>query len=249
MKYSRLRRLAHLFFPPNYTCDICGIEIFEGNLCKDCLKTVTFNNDATCPVCGRKTVLPQICLECKSRLPLFKKAVSPLVYGGGASMLIAKYKRGDNGYLKEFFADLIFDKLKDFPEFDCIVCVPMTKKAERARGYNQSALLAKAVSRRTEKPFIKDCIIKIKDTSEQKNLSRREREKNLASCFKLNKRKEIKGKSLLLIDDVLTTGATADAICKLLLSAGAKNVFLATVCSVQLESNAVKTVSVPLFNK
>ncbi len=224
--------LSEVIFPSSFTCDVCGIESFESNICPTCMKTITLNNLNVCPVCGRKTVVEEICLECKAKAPLFKKAVSPLVYEGGAAVLIAKFKN-DCAYLKDYFADLIFEKLKNFPETDCIVCVPMTQKSERKRGYNQSELLAICLSERMNKPFISDALTKIKDTSEQKSLSRKEREKNLQGCFKVENRDALKGKNILLTDDVLTTGATADAICKKLLSAGAANVYLATVASVQ----------------
>lgn len=219
-------------FPNNFTCDICGGETFGNNICEDCLKTITFNNKNTCPVCGRKTERDEICLECKASAPRFKKAVSPLVYDGGTVKLIVKFKNG-NGYLKEYFAGLIEEKVEDLPVCDYIIYVPMTKKSMRKRGYNQSELLAKSISKRLKTPVLKDAVVKVKETSEQKSLSHRERVKNLAGCFKVEKRTEIKGKNILLIDDVMTTGATADEICKRLLNAGAKQIFLATAASVQ----------------
>lgn len=230
--------LSDALFPAGFTCDICGIETFGNNICPECFKTVTFNNKIVCPLCGRKTVRPEICFECKYKAPLFKKAVSPLVYEDGASVLISKFKNG-NAYLKDYFARLITEKLNELPEIDCVVYVPMTKNAVTSRGYNQSELLAKCVSQQTELPLIENALSKQKDTAEQKSLSRKEREQNLQKCFKVEKRAEIKGKNVLLIDDILTTGATADAVCSKLLGAGATRVFLATVASVQykLEKN------------
>ena len=226
------RFLSEALFPPDFTCDICGIETFGSNLCQNCLKTVKFNDGQTCPVCGRKTLLPEICLECKARKPLFKRAVSPLIYDGGAQVLIAKFKNGD-GYLKDYFVNLLAEKIKDLPKSDCIVFVPMTKRAIRKRSYNQTELLAKGLADKLNLPVIKDAVIKQKETEAQKSLSRKEREKNLEGCFKVENKAEIKGKKLLLVDDVLTTGATADALCKTLLSAGAECVFFATVASVE----------------
>lgn len=225
------RFLSEAFFPRNFTCDLCGIETFGDNLCSDCKKTVVFNDGDSCPVCGRKNVNSEICMECKARTPQFKKAASPLVYEGGSNVLIAKFKNGE-GYLKEYFADLITAKIKNFPKPDCITFVPMTKKAVRSRGYNQAELLAKSLAGRLNLPVI-SAVIKQKDTLEQKLLTGKEREQNLKGSFKVEKRKEIKGKNVLLVDDVMTTGATAQAVCKVLLGAGAENVYLATVASVQ----------------
>ena len=224
--------LKNALFPRDYTCDVCGRETFGTNLCGDCVKAITFNNRDVCPVCGRMTLKPEICRECKDRLPSFKKAVSPLVYDGAAITLVTKFKNG-GAYLKEYFADLICEKLSGFPHIDCIVYVPMTKKAKKKRGYNQVKLLAEAISRRADIPILKDAVIKVKDTAVQKGLSQKERESNLDGCFKVTDKTALTGKSVLCVDDVLTTGATAEEICKVLLKAGADCVYFATVASVE----------------
>ncbi len=226
------RFLSEALFPSSFTCDICGIETFGGNLCLSCLKKVIYNCAPNCPICGRKNVISEICMECKANAPKFKKAVSALIYENGSAVLIAKFKNG-HPYLKDYFAELLVERLFEMPELDCIVYVPMTKKAVRKREYNQAELLAKSISKRIDLPVIKNCVIKIKETNEQKSLSRKERAKNLKGCFKVEKASEIKGKRVLLIDDVLTTGATAEAITEKLLKAGADSVYLATVASVE----------------
>ena len=226
-------------FPLGFTCDICGRETFGTNICNACSKTLVYNDKAVCPVCGRRTVRYELCVECKEKPPLFKRAVSFFVYEGGGAYLIKKFKNGE-GYLKEYFADKICKSLERFPDCDCIVCVPMTRRAQRKRGFNQSELLAKAVSERAGKPFIKGALVKRKDTGEQKDLSRKERSKNLAGCFKVVKGEEVKGKRVLVVDDILTTGATADEMAKALLKAGAGEVYLATVASVEYKINSIE---------
>ncbi len=230
--------LAQIFFPNSFTCDICGVETFKTNLCPDCAKTVEFIGETCCPVCGRKTVRPEICLECKEKPPLFKKAVSAFVYENGGIILVKKFKN-NNGYLKEYFADLLSQKIKNLPAADCIVYVPMTKKAQRARGYNQGELLAYSLSKRINIPVIKNALKKTKETDQQKLLGKQERQKNISGCFSVEKPEEIKGKNVLLADDVMTTGVTAEEITKVLLSAGAANVYTAAVASV--EYKIVKT--------
>ena len=218
-------------FPLSFTCDGCGIETFEGNLCPDCLKNTTFNDKNTCPICGRKVVRREICIECKAKPPLFEYAMSALIYEGTAVKLIHKFKNGD-AYLKEYFADLIVAKLDDFLQIDYIAYVPMTKKAEFKRGYNQSKLLAEAISKRINVP-VTDVIEKVKDTEAQKALSGKERAKNLEGSFKAKSKNALLDKTVLLVDDILTTGATADAICMNLFRAGAMRVYLATIASVE----------------
>ena len=219
-------------FPADFTCDICGRETFGTNICDGCAKTLIYNDKEMCPVCGRKTVRSEFCIECKDKPPVYEMAASAFVYEGGAAYLIKKFK-GGAGYLKDYLADNILKAIKDFPEYDCTVCVPMTLRAKLRRGFNQSELLAKAVSERVGKPYIKGAVVKCKNTGEQKALTRKERSKNLAGCFRVVKRDEVKGKRVLVVDDILTTGATADEMAKVLLKAGAKAVYLATVASVE----------------
>lgn len=222
-------------FPLSYTCDLCGIETFDGNLCPNCHKTITFNDKLTCPVCGRRVNSAGVCAECKHLLPQYKKAVSPIVYKDGGAALITKFKRG-GAYLCEYFSSLIADKLVGFPKIDCIVYVPMTEKALRKRGYNQTALLAEKLSEKIKTPVVKDGVIKIKETSEQIGLSMKEREENLKSCFRVSQPSLIKGKSVLVVDDVMTTGATLNEICSKLKKAQARAVYAATVASVEFKS-------------
>lgn len=218
-------------FPLSFTCDGCGIEVFNGNLCPDCLNNTIFNNKFTCAICGRKVGKPEICIECKAKPPLFESALSALIYEGTAVKLIHKFKNGD-AYLKDYFADLIVTKLTDFPQIDYIAFVPMTKKAEFKRGYNQSKLLAESISKRINVPVC-DVVEKIKNTTAQKSLSGKDRAKNLEGSFKPKSKDAVLDKNVLLVDDILTTGATADAICKSLFRAGAMKVFLATIASVE----------------
>ena len=218
-------------FPLSFTCDSCGIETFEGNLCPECLKNTTFNDQNTCPICGRKVVREELCIECKAKPPVFDYAMSALIYEGTAVKLIHKFKNGD-AYLRDYFADLIVAKLNKSLQIDYISFVPMTKKAELKRGYNQSRLLAESISQRINVP-VSDIIEKVKETSAQKALTGKDRAKNLEGSFKPKQKNALTGKYVLLVDDILTTGATADAISKALMTAGAKRVYLATIASVE----------------
>ncbi|MDE6585496.1 MAG: double zinc ribbon domain-containing protein [Clostridia bacterium] len=235
------KHLIDTLFPKDFTCDICGVETFGSNLCKACAQSVIFNDGLVCPVCGRRTEVEGLCLECKAKPPVFKRAASALLHEKGGAFLVKKFKNG-GGYLKEYFADLLMKKLSSFPSFDGIVFVPMTKKAKRKRGYNQSELLAKALSKRTGVPVIYGAVEKVKDTKEQKSLSSNERAENLKSCFKLGNC-DLKGKTILLVDDVLTTGTTAETITKLLLKAGAAEVYLITVSSVDYKISTTELAS------
>lgn len=214
------------------TCELCGREVFDGSrFCEDCIETVVFNDGTTCPKCGRRTKLPELCLDCKAQVPVFDVGVSALSYTEGAQTLIHAFK-SSRPYLKNYFADLLADKCRQFTDAEAVCFVPMTAAAQYRRGYNQAYLLAKELAARLKLPLLKKAIVKVKETEEQKTLSRRERENNLKSVFKADK-ELVAGKTLIVVDDVLTTGATADAICTELKKRGAAKLYFATVASVE----------------
>lgn len=221
-------------FPENLTCELCGKEVFGGEkLCKECSERVTFNDKKTCSVCGRMTPTFGICLECKRRAPAYDKAVSALVYDDGGLQLILKFKNG-GAHLKEYFADLLKDKCSSLGA-DAICYIPMTAKATRARGYNQAQLLAAALSERLNLPLLDGALKKTKETKEQKSLTLAERRNNIKGCFAADK-DVVKGKKILIIDDVMTTGATLEEACAQLKKKGATAVFAATVASVKFKT-------------
>lgn len=225
-------KILKKLFPEDNTCDICGMETFGFNLCPDCAGKVKLNDKNICPVCGRKTFRPEICMECKNKPPLFKKAVSAFLYEDGVTVLVSKFKNG-RPYLKEFFADKIAERMTCFPKTDCITYVPLAKKSLYRRGYNQGRLLAKALSKRINIPVVYGAINREKERHAQKGLARKQRIENVKGAFKVIKRDKIKGKNVLLVDDILTTGSTVNEISRILLKAGAKNVYVATVASVE----------------
>lgn len=223
--------LRDSLFPQNFRCLLCGIEIFEGKLCADCAKELALNDGVTCPKCGRKTAKSDICIECKANLPAYDRALSPLVYKDGSAELIARFKNG-RPYIATYLAELIAAKIEELPVVDGIVFVPMTDRAVRKREYNQSELLAKAVSERIGIPVLYGVVEKKKETPAQKVLPRAERLKNLRSVFKVDK-SAVKGKTLLLIDDIMTTGATLESLSQCLKDGGAKAVFAVVAASVE----------------
>lgn len=230
MKFSAF--LKDTLFPLDFTCDICGAECFGANLCEDCKKSVSLNDGITCPVCGRKTDKAEICLECKKDAPVYARAISPLVYEEGVIVLIGKFKNG-KAYLKDYFAGLINNKLCILGDIDCMVSVPMTKKSILKRGYDQVKLLAESLSEKSGIPYIDGALEKVRSTEAQKGLGRADRVINVKGCFKAVKRGDLKGKNVLILDDVLTTGATAEETARVVLKAGAKRAYVATAASVE----------------
>lgn len=217
----------------NFTCDICGREVFENErVCEKCKKELPYIGDKCCPLCGRKVKEAGICLECKSKPLGTEKARSVFTHEGEAARLVVRYKRGSK-YLYRTLAELTLPLfLKEFPDCDLITSVPMTKKAQRKRGYNQSKLLAEELAKRSGKLYL-DTAIKQHETQSQKFLGREGREKNLKGCFHVINRDAVKEKTVLVIDDTLTTGSTVSELADCLKRAGAKTVYALTITSVE----------------
>lgn len=226
---ERIRRYGDTH---NFTCDVCAREVFAGErICAACYKALPFITPPFCPLCGRQEGEEGICLDCKQRPLGVELARAPLNYDGEAARLVLRFKQGAK-YLYRTLSALMLPKLKELPAADGLVFIPMTKRAERKRGYNQSRLLADELSRKTGIPLI-DAVQKKRETPAQKALGRAERESNLQGVFHVAHRSAVRDKTLIIIDDVLTTGATVSEMAAVLKRAGAQKVYALTFASVK----------------
>lgn len=229
-----LEYIDKILCPKNHTCNLCGKEVFSGNdFCDECNDMMKANDGIICQNCGRTTNIPtNRCYSCSGEWAV-DKARSAFLYEDGAEMIIKKLKYGGKKYLAEILAPYLKNVyIKNLFAPDVITYVPMTRKKEKKRGFNQAKLLADNLAKIVDNRSIA-LLAKIKETEEQKQLDLKERQENLAKCFKLIDKNSVKGKKILLIDDVLTTGATAHVIAKELKRGGAESVYLLTVASVQ----------------
>lgn len=221
-------------YNPKWRCNVCGKEIFdEGYFCKECLNSFPYNDKTFCQHCGRETETPaDYCLTCKGFMVSVDTARSVFTYKKPINSLIKKAKYNHGRYLLTAFAEMMANLyFKNSFNADVICFVPMTEKRKRRRGYNQSEELAKALSEIIKVP-VADCIVKSKETERQAKLGKADRRENLKGSFKVVDKKSVKDKVVLLVDDVTTTGATAEVIAERLKNSGAVKVRLLTVASV-----------------
>ena len=217
----------------NFTCDNCGGEVFDGRrLCETCQEEMPYNNGSVCPFCGRRVREEGTCLDCKQKPLGVEKARSLFVYEGDAIRLVRFFKSGRKYLFRTFVEGMLPIVEKEFAEADCVTYVPMTKKAQKKRGYNQSRLLAEGLARATGKPLL-DVAEKKRETADQRELTRAEREENMQNVFSVTDKAQVKDKKILIADDTLTTGATASALAEALKKAGAAAVYLITAASVE----------------
>ncbi len=217
-----------------YTCDLCGREVFSypsRRLCERCESKMIKNDGRTCEKCGRAMKAEGLCLACKTDPPEFSKAVSPLVYHDEAALLINRLKTGDR-YLAAYFAEEMAKRLSalDFKEAPLLVPVPMTAEKRRKRGFNQSEELTKKLAELTGYPFETGVLIKTRE-GEQKRRSAKERREKIRGTIRVKMRKACVGRTILVVDDIMTTGATGGECARVLLNAGAKEVYFIVACS------------------
>lgn len=196
-----------------------------------------------CIFCGKVIKRNDICNECREKLPYTKgdeitqklpyvsACVSPLFYENEVREAFLRYKfSNEQAYAAKFgrfMADCVKNNL-DYEGIDVISCVPLSKKRFRKRGYNQSRLLAKEISERLGIPE-EELLRKIKDNPAQsKTKSSKERLINVAGVYSMQKGADVERKTVLLVDDIVTTGATIAECARILRRAGAERVFAVT---------------------
>lgn len=227
--------LKNTLFPIDYVCELCRVEMpSEGTpVCPDCLEGLPFLKENYCHRCGAYVGdQSDYCNNCAEHTPLFTQGASVFIYEGGAKRLLLKYKEGRGKYLADWFAALMLERAAEMDwSANCLTYVPMTAKKRRRRGFNQSEVLAQKIGEKTGLPVL-PLLEKIKEPLHaQKELSKEERLKNLKGCFICPAEQSLKGAQIILIDDVKTTGATAEECARVLFLKGAEQVLLLTLCS------------------
>lgn len=240
MKNLKLKKLTNRIsdalletLAPTCRCLVCGKDVFdETGFCAECAKLVTYNNGKTCKRCGVGIDgAEDYCGNCAFDKIYFDRAYSVFSYEGAVQNAILHMKFNNLGaYAKTFAKYLIFMAAKANLRYDVVTFVPMSAKAKRARRYNQAQLLAKYFCYLQDKDDqLVEAIVKTKETSPQERLSRTDRKTNLVDAYGTNA--DVRGKVVLVIDDVKTTGATLNECAKVLKRAGAAEVYALTVAS------------------
>jgi len=170
----------------------------------------------------------------------FEYARSCVKFNDTAKKLIYNLKYGDAKFLAEPLGNYLYETACDNRmQFDVVVSVPLHKKRQQVRGYNQSEILAKSFTKHAGKPYV-HALNKLTHAKNLATLSRQERQKTITGSFGLRKEAHtmIKDKNVLLIDDVLTTAATANECARILKKEGkANSVKVLTFTSVSLENS------------
>ncbi len=220
-----LNKLFNILFPES--CPICNRPSSEHNtapLCPACWQSIKPYHGPACRKCSKPLISDESieCGECIKDEPAFASARFFGLYDGALRKAINLFKyhriRRLSKPLSEITAHL------KIPPVDAVVPVPLHERRLRRREYNQSALLSRNISERIGAELFVHCLIKVQDTKPQVGLSSPERRGNIRKAFETENETMIRGKSILLIDDVITTGTTVRECSRVLKKAGAGSI-------------------------
>jgi len=224
--------LLQQLLPP--ACPLCRQTFPAGwtaPLCADCLSGISPLPAAHCTCCALPFAATSgsahLCGRCLKQSPGFNKVFALGLFAGTLRDAIHQFKFSQRVSLDRPLAHLLSEKIPSVQVFDLIVPVPLHRRKLQRRSYNQALLLARELGRCRDLPVAVRLLIKVVDTPPQQDLSAAERWQNLKQVFSVEQ--QLQGERVLLVDDVLTTGATVRACSQILLTAGAGEVQVAVL--------------------
>lgn len=204
-------------------CAFCGDMVaFDMERCPSCRAGLPVIEAPVCLHCGHS----KADCTCKGKKLYYEAVVAPYYYTDSAARALQNFKFGNMPFLAENMAADMAKCIKTFyctQSFDLVTEVPVGKKRLRRRGYDQSALLARELARHLNVPYC-TLLQKVVNNKEQHRQKAADRRANVYGAYKTVRRADLRGKRILLVDDVKTTGATLDECAKMLLLADAASV-------------------------
>jgi competence protein ComFC len=228
---SWIGRAVDLLFPRR--CGFCGQPVkAETSVCERCKEELPRILPPLCSFCGRG----KASCTCRGKRRHFQRCVSPFYYEGLAKRGILRLKLYGKTYAAVSFADAMAAcVIREYGGvvFDAVVPVPVSTSTLRDRGYNQSRLLASGIAARLSCP-VEEALVKISETAPQRGMPAAQRSGNVLGVFDRTEGHDVSGKTLLVVDDILTTGATLDECAKMLKLYGAREIYAVTGAAARL---------------
>ncbi len=232
-----LQAVIELIYPSRLQCPLCGTHRPDESLCPACRQLLAgYAGERVCSICGSFTGAEGgrgklICSVCRAEDRPFDQARAVAPYEGPVREAVRRLKYRGMQRLARPLAKLMADAVqreKAFALADALVPVPLHPRRERERGYNQSVLLARVLGESMRVPVLEQVLVKIRETPSQTGLSGQERRQNLQQSFAVAVPGLVKGKIILIVDDVFTTGSTVSILSHLMRQAGASCVLVLT---------------------
>ncbi|GHT95234.1 amidophosphoribosyltransferase [Alphaproteobacteria bacterium] len=233
--YGLLALVKDIFFP--IKCECCNEFVESIGLCTKCWKKIAWISDPKCRICGTPFELDvsEICANCAQKKPFFDRGISVFEYNDLSNGMILRFKHMDSIHLCPQFATWMYRAGEEhIKEAELIVPVPIHLRKRLKRKYNQSELLSMEISRLSGIKYEPRILRKSKHTLQQEGLKRERREQNVIGSFDVDPQYAnlLENKKVVLIDDVFTTGATANECSKVLKQHGASSVTVVTLAKV-----------------
>jgi len=231
-----LPTLLDLVYPRS--CVACGNPVLRGQgyVCWDCASSFSVICEPYCSICGDPVdgmvEHEYICAFCQRHKPHFEMARSAVKFRGAVQPILHSLKYGKVACVsRDLVPFLVACVRTQFPRvhFDAVTSVPLYPRKERERTFNQSSLLAKGLAAEIGLPYMARCLRRTRDTATQTGLDASGRRGNVRGAFAALNEKWLDGRNFLLVDDVMTTGATVDEASRVLKEGGAAGVFVVTV--------------------
>ena len=230
--------LSQLIYPPN--CLICQRHLSSRNptefLCAHCQNLILYNIPPFCPKCSRHLknhFEAPTCKECRRHQPCFDFAWGCCLYDEPLKHLLHDFKYNQKTWLRYPLTQLMIHFINqyhfDIEQFELLIPIPLSATRLRERGYNQSHLLAKQIAQTFHIDLSTRHLMRTRHTQSQTLLPEKERWTNICDAFRIKNPTELIDKKILLVDDLLTTGATASEAARVLKDAGAKQVGVLTL--------------------
>ena len=242
-----LRSITDLVLPPR--CPACRVIVDgDGHFCSACWGQLNFITTPQCATCGtpfdhdRGTGAQ--CGACLAEPPRYTNARAAFVYGGPAKAVVLAMKHGDRAHLAAVMAPHMA-RVASGPAGALLVPVPLHRWRLWQRGFNQAAVLAQELVKATGADLDLAALQRVKATPASAGMGRAARAANVRGAFKVTDRRRVAGRDVVLIDDVLTTGATADACARHLRRAGARSVQVLTFARVVRDTSQAGVVTTP----
>jgi len=236
-------KIAELVFFPSF-CRVCGRLLErtgERLVCRPCLEQLFPERAACCPSCGLFIPAagePNLCGDCLRKPPVFSCHRSAGRYSGLLKDLIVlfKYQKCEalGRDLARFAGEALSDETKLWAGVQAIIPVPLHRRRLKERGFNQAAVLARELGKRGGFPALDGRLRRVRNIPPQTELDGGARRKNVAGAFGLRRAKDVAGRTVLLVDDVYTTGSTIAECCRVLKRGGAADIKVLTLARAQV---------------
>ena len=224
--------VRELLFPRR--CPVCDRPVKPAGkkICDSCRGKLKFVSKEYCMKCGKPLlgVHDEYCEDCRRKKHEFTQGMSLYEYKSAASS-IYRFKYAKRREYAEFYGEELSERFGEIIRgwnIDAFVPVPIHETRKRERGYNQAELLAEQLGRRLKIPVKKNLLVRCKKTTPQKEMNALQRQNNLKRAFKISEN-DVKLSTIIVIDDIYTTGSTVDEMARLLKQAGVSKIYVLTL--------------------